>query len=105
MVRSQTHIEITGYGSITYASRPFVANCRAYGVPKSCYLRLVMTQLTRDELDALLKKADDIRKQAQELQAKLRAAMRERAQSTRPAKAGVTAANDNGRKNKPRKRR
>jgi hypothetical protein len=64
-----------------------------------------MSQLTRDELDALPKKADDICRQAQELQARLRAAMKDRAESTRPAKAGPTAAMDAGRKRTSRKSR
>jgi hypothetical protein len=56
-----------------------------------------MSQLTRDELDALLKKADDICKQAQELHARLRAAMTDRARSEQ-------ADRDEALKRRPKKR-
>jgi len=45
-----------------------------------------MSQLTRDEVDALIKQADDICRQAQELQKRLNAAMKDRARGIQPAK-------------------
>jgi hypothetical protein len=66
---------------------------------------LGMSQLTRDELDALLKRADDICRQAQEPQARLRAAMKDRPSGMQPAKRRATPEMDAGRKRTTRKSR
>ena len=64
-----------------------------------------MPQRARGELDDLLKKADQVTKESQELQAKLKAEMTERARVNRPAKATADATMTKLGKRSPTKRR